>query len=435
MRDLPPPVRTPTVPPQVRRPHQPTRLDPRTACALLATHPTGGAEFWAAVQAVGTPLVDELPGDPGHRAVTFVHRAEPGVGDVLALLNKIADAGHRADAALELLPGSDVRALTYRLDARWRGSYTLAVVPSDGRPPPPDPLRELRRARALGAADPADHAALERFFADIGHAAPDPLARDGLPDAVSSGTGAVSVASLPLAPAQPWVDPAPVATPGRVRTGVLSDGRAVWSHVPDGTDPDLVVVLLDGNRWLAAGLPAALDAMTGLPPLVTVGVASPDMAARDRELTCNPEFVSYLEHEVLPWAAGTAALTTDPDRTIVAGQSLGGLTALYATQVAPHRFGRALAQSGSFWWPNTADGVGTEWLTAVVRRVPEPTSAVYLEVGTEEWVLLEPTRRMRDALLDRGDPLTYREFCGGHDPACWRGGLADGLLALTGDLR
>jgi enterochelin esterase family protein len=56
---------------------------------------------------------------------------------------------------------------------------------------------------------------------------------------------------------------------------------------------------------------------------------------------------------------------------------------------------------------------------------------VYLEVGSFEWVLLEPTRRMRDVLDAHGGDLTYREFTGGHDRACWRASLLDGLAAVT----
>ena len=37
---------------------------------------------------------------------------------------------------------------------------------------------------------------------------------------------------------------------------------------------------------------------------------------------------------------------------------------------------------------------------------------------------------MRSVLEVQGYDLTYREYQGGHDYACWRGGLADGLIAM-----
>jgi enterochelin esterase-like enzyme len=40
-----------------------------------------------------------------------------------------------------------------------------------------------------------------------------------------------------------------------------------------------------------------------------------------------------------------------------------------------------------------------------------------------------------EALLRRGYEVVYREYSGGHDYACWRGGLADGLIELLGDSR
>ncbi|HYH30554.1 MAG TPA: enterochelin esterase [Pseudonocardia sp.] len=418
-----------TVPPQVRRDRPTERLDPVAACALLAR--AGQDGFWSAVEAVGTPLVDPVPGDERHRAVTFLWRGD-GPGDVLVLAGKLADAASADRCRMARLPGTDIRALTYRLPSDWRGSYALAPIGA-GAPPTVTgrdaELIGLRRARATAVADPADRPALHRWFDALAVARPDPRAREHLP-------GGASVASLPDAPPQPWNHPDPVVPAGAVLHGRLGSGHDAWLRHPPGAardEPLPVLLVLDGERWSELGLPRTLDALQAagrVPPLRAIGVASGDAATRTHALTCNDAFVTVLAEDALAWAATHGAVTADPARTIVAGQSLGGLTAVYATCVAPQRFGCALAQSGSFWWPNPAGGAEPEWLTDLVAHTP-PGSGTYLEVGTDEWVLREPTRRMCDALRARGDTVTFREFSGGHDPACWRGGLVDGLIALT----
>ncbi len=50
--------------------------------------------------------------------------------------------------------------------------------------------------------------------------------------------------------------------------------------------------------------------------------------------------------------------------------------------------------------------------------------------------MIEMPRRMRDALKAAGhDVVRYREFNGGHDYVCWRGTLADALIAIAGAWR
>ncbi|MFE7121742.1 alpha/beta hydrolase-fold protein, partial [Streptomyces sp. NPDC057654] len=118
-------------------------------------------------------------------------------------------------------------------------------------------------------------------------------------------------------------------------------------------------------------------------------------------------------------------------RTVLAGQSLGGLMAAHAAVRAPHRFGNALAQSGSFWWP---DGPDAEWLTRVIATAEEGRLPVrfHLSAGEQEWVLLPANRRLRDTLREGGHDVRYREFNGGHDYLCWRTELAEGLVHLLG---
>ncbi len=71
---------------------------------------------------------------------------------------------------------------------------------------------------------------------------------------------------------------------------------------------------------------------------------------RNRELPCNPSFVDFLVQELPPWVRERYHVTTDPAKTIVAGQSYGGLAAAYAGFCHSDVFGNALSQSGSFWW-------------------------------------------------------------------------------------
>ncbi|MBG0821468.1 enterochelin esterase [Planomonospora sp. ID91781] len=416
------------VPPQLPCPCPPEVLTGRRVTALAAdlrAGRTGALEaFWAEAAARGTPLVEEIPGDPGHRAVTFLWRGD--AEDVLVMANKLTDPGLLGASLMERIDGTDVWHRTYRIRSGWRGSYRLAprVPGTVGRPLDGEAAR--RRDAMLAAGSPAPRAAIERWCLGLTQAVADPLNPRTL--------DGHSVAELPGAPSQRWLAPRPhrsgpehrTARPERRTVG----GRTVWRLRPDRR-PEGTLVLLDGECWLD-DLPVLLGNLTeagAVPPLAALLVEAGPPAARIRDLTCDDDFVAFLADE-LPSGVHP------PARTAVAGQSLGGLTALYAAHRRPDRFGAAIAQSGSFWWPNEPagpgerSGSGGERLTAELAAADRVPDRVYVEVGTYEWALLGPTRRLRDTLRAGGCELTYREYEGGHDHACWRGSLADGLIAV-----
>lgn len=409
-----PPQDAPQRPPRTARPEPLTRLA-EPVCAL--PDPDGTEQFWARVAASGTPLVgpDPLGGDD-HAAVTFLWRGAPGTRAVQVLPNKLGDPRAPEGNLMEHVPGTDVWHWTLRLRHDWRGTYDFYVDEGDG--PGPEAADYWRLLRTRRRPDPLNHRSLPRRW----------------------GGDPVSCAELPAAPsARDWL-PRPEAARGSVSVQEvpserLGGNRRVWTYRPAGAPgaTDLpVLVLLDGEHWQPhLGLAHLLDNLIAdgrIPPLVALLPESVDVATRWKDLACSRDFVAFLADELLPWTAARLPVTADPARTVVAGQSLGGLTAAYAALTAPGRFGNALAQSGSFWWP---DGPDAEWLTARIAESPRLPVRFWLSFGEQEWVALPAARRLRDTLASAGyEDASYREFNGGHDYLCWRTELADGLVDL-----
>jgi enterochelin esterase family protein len=432
----------PTVPPKFKpAPAFPRSTAPVVRAAEDAARggPDAVRAFWRDAARTGTPVV--APAGPGEHTATFLWRGGDEVADVLLVADRSADAGSFTRNRMERVPGSDIWHLTYRMGSDWRSSYAVAPVPADGAPPPGplDPMTAVRRSRALAVAEPADAPAIARWFDALAHARPDPLARERLDDRWS-------VASLPDAPPEAWRGLPTAAPAGRVDplpfTGAdPATARTVRVYTPAAGLPPAgelpVVVLLDGDDWHALPLAPLLDRLIAarvLPPMVVAMVPSLDFAARVRELACHDPFVAALTGELLPALRAGFGVSADPDRVLVAGQSLGGLTALYTAHRFPERVGGAVAQSGSFWWPNVAAAGGeSERLTRLLAAAPEVPRRVHLSVGVHEWSLVGPTRRLRDTLRDRGADPHYAEYNGGHDRACWRVGLPNALAALTHD--
>lgn len=413
-----PPEGVPNHPPRLARPHPVPRLaDP--VCALPAAD--GVEEFWAEVGRRGTPLVGPDPwGSADHRAVTFLWRGTGATRAVQVLPNKLGDPRDPAGNLMERVPGTDVWHWTLRLRGDWRGTYDIHVDEGDG--PAPEAAEYGHWLRTRDRPDPFNSRTLPRRW-------------DGEP---------VSYAELPDAPravdweARPGIAQG-VVCERKVASAHLGGSRRVWLYEPplsagqSGRIP--VLVLLDCEHWQPQlGLARLLDNLIAdrrIPPVAAVLPEAVDETTRWTDLTCRPEYVAFLAEELLPWAAGLLPVTDDPGRTVVAGQSLGGLTAAYAALAAPHRFGNALVQSGSFWWPVGPDA---EWLTRTLATTPRLPVRFRLSFGEQEWVALPAARRLRDTLEAAGyQDSSYREFNGGHDYLCWRTELADGLVELLGD--
>ncbi|WP_043535272.1 enterochelin esterase domain-containing protein [Salinispora tropica] len=384
-----------TLPPAPPKP--PSRRTPSPRIARLAAD-CSATEFWETV-ARRTPLVEEA-GD-GERRVTFLWRSIAATA-VHVTVNRVTY--DLDDSRMERVPGTDVWYAAFRLPADWRGSYTVLETDAAGSSPlsGTESRWAMRTIREEGSTDPRN------------------------PRRIRTHSGRLaSVAELDTA--SPRAAPAHGPSP-RAQRLVTPTGRPVWLSPPpdaDGTPRPLVVVL-DGEVWHASGYAAAsadrlAESGTIRAPylaLVETGGTSPRRMA---DLSIDGAMSEEVVTTLLPWLRDRVPVSADPRDVVLTGESLGGLTALKTAFDHPESVGAALSQSASLWQADLLDRAAT---AGPVR--------LFLTVGVFEPTLLEPHRRLREALAERPPTMAYREFQGGHDMAWWRGLWEDGITDLLG---
>ncbi|MGV2918882.1 alpha/beta hydrolase-fold protein [Streptomyces alfalfae] len=268
-----------------------------------------------------------------------------------------------------------------------------------------------------------------RFLVD-GEAHADPF------NPVGAG-GDRSIAATPDAPAQPhWpaVGPDDILPVPRARIRWASERlggrRTVRVHPVGGGGP--VVLLLDGDDWLYLH-PAmtAFDAAFAageMPPVTLVFLPSKD---REAEFGCRPELWEAVRDELLPLVA-ESGIPADPSRLVVAGQSLGGLSALYAAVEFPELVSRVACQSGSFWWSpeamELADPLGGRAGGAVAARLEAGDRdlsglRIAFDLGEHESRMLAHCERTEDLVRRAGATVRVSRSASGHDRAGWRHAL------------
>ncbi|MEB6379421.1 enterochelin esterase [Leclercia adecarboxylata] len=395
----------------------------------MTTLETGSDAWWQSKQ--GPEQVRE--GD--HYRVTFSWRDPHGTEHTSPLkkvwlyITGVTDHHHNArPQTLVRIAGTDVWQWQGEFSPNWRGSYCF--IPSE---------HDDDFAETVFASDPPDRMALREGWRKL---LPKAIADPRNPQHWRGGRGhPVSALEMPEAPLQPgWDRPDTPYQPAQCITwqsARLGNRRRVWIFTTGEQNPQErpLAVLLDGQFW-AGSMPVwpALTALTRdgqLPPAVYVLIDVIDTAHRSRELPCNPDFWLAVQEELLPQVQALAPFSERADRTVVAGQSFGGLSALYAGLHWPQRFGCVLSQSGSFWWPHRGgkeDGVIIEQLKN--QQLTAQGLRIVLEAGRREPLIFRACQALYAGLQQTQQPVFWRPVDGGHDALCWRGGLTQGLMTL-----
>ena len=388
---------------------------------IQAGDPAAVNDFWAAVHRHGTPLVEEIPGEENFSFLTFLWH---GNGQTRNVVIFDGVAGFDAKDRMLHIEGTDVWYKTYRVRNDARFAYNLS---------PNDSLQSFDEVKG-------DQAMRDRLaMLQI-----DPLNPHRCPATFGAHDAESSYVELPGARPLVWNSTLRGIARGKVeekqlQSPMLKVDKKVWVYTPPGFTKAgaryPLLVLFDGDRnvmWI----PKLLDILIGqakISPMVAVMTDESVPAVRTQELECDPQFADFLARKLVPWAGENYHATAQPEKTVVAGSSLGGLAAIYAALEHPEVFGKVISLSGSFWW-KPAGSSDVEWLTNLVRKSPGLPLGFYLEVGLMESqsMQINTNRRMRDALIEKGYPVGYFEYDGGHSFLTWSGGMVNGLETQMG---
>lgn len=391
---------------------------------LAAGSQVDASHFWREANSLALPLVTAINGADDEREVTFLWRAASPLRGVYVRLNRVTDKDNVAKGMMTQLPTTDIWHLTLRLPASYCGSYTMVEIPPET---PGETVLQLgsRFASLVGKADPLNSA----------------------PGINVRGNAQESVLALDHAPAQEeWSGCRAYA--GQLFTSehrLAGQRRRVRLYLPDVpvVQPLGLLVLTDGEIWFDhLGVSAAIDAAIRsgrIAPVAVLGIDNINARERIAILGGRRELVLDIAERLLPAlrAKYPERRWADRTQTVLAGQSLGGVTALMAARHAPESFGLVLSHSPSMWWTpdncNRPDHFSAEersWVSEHVLSAPSPAVRMHLCVGSLEGSTVPQVKQLHEKLRAAGVESHYSVYTGGHDYAWWRGALIDGLRLL-----
>jgi enterochelin esterase-like enzyme len=199
-----------------------------------------------------------------------------------------------------------------------------------------------------------------------------------------------------------------------------------------------VVLLLDGDDWMYVHpAVAAFESAMGdsMPTLVFL----PTPRDRDAEYS-DPALWQAIRDELLPLLASNG-VPVDLKRFAVAGQSLGGLSAVNAALDFPDLVSLVACQSGSFWWANDLPGHGISLdgpaggdTAARLRGRDLAGLRVAFDVGEHEPKMHRHCEAVEELTARAGATVRVNRSPAGHDRVGWRHALVRDVAWLLSDL-
>ena len=229
--------------------------------------------------------------------------------------------------------------------------------------------------------------------------------------------------------------------------------------------PYPVLYLNDGQDLERLHLPATLAtlyAQRAVRPFVIVAIHAGEQRVHEYGTAAYPDYngrgsragayTRFVLEELLPFAQTHYQVSADPAEAVLAGFSLGGLSAFDLVWHHAEAFARAGVFSGSFWWRRRAVGAGYTPADRIMHGLvragrPHPSHRFWLQAGTlderndrnENGVIdsLEDCLDLIEELVKTGlnvhQAIRYVQVEGGHHhPDTWGRVMPDFLVWAFG---
>jgi enterochelin esterase-like enzyme len=390
-------------------------------CAQLSTNPSMDiTHFWREVESAALPLMTKSSSNTENREVTFLWRSEEVLQGVYLRLNRVTDKRDVKKGLMTHIPSTNIWTLTLELPASYRGSYSFIEIP------PEMPQEDISQ---LGG----------RFSPLPGQ--PDPFNKTSEINIRGFGE---SVLSLDLAPGQTEWDDTSHTCSGVLSTSysfVAGHQRQIRLYFPGypTSVPLGLLVLPDAETWFdRIGITRAIDIAitTGrIAPMAILGIDNINESDRVNILGGNKELILDIAGNLIPrlYKDYPDIVWAGRSNTILAGQSLGGVTALMTALYAPDIFGTVISHSPSMWWspdrntPLMFTENDTSWVSKQVLSALPKDVNIQMGVGSLEGATVPHVQQLHQSLLASGLKSKLSVYTGGHDYAWWRGAIIDGL--------
>ncbi|GAA3664682.1 hypothetical protein GCM10022224_031050 [Nonomuraea antimicrobica] len=122
----------------------------------------------------------------------------------------------------------------------------------------------------------------------------------------------------------------------------------------------------------------------------------------------------------MDWTRREFGVGSRPELNVIGGASLGGLTALYTALGRPDVFPNVISLIGAVGLARYGE---RDWLLRQYAESPRLPLNIYQAAGLLDNdvfpggipPMLDANRRLQAVLREKGYPVTYHEFAGGHD--------------------